>query len=411
MTLRFPIYLDHNATTPVDPRAFEAMRPYFMEVFGNAASKSHRFGWDAEAAVIKARNQVAALLSVAGADDPRGAQEIVFTSGATEANNVAIKGVAEQYRDKGRHLVTQVTEHVSVVETCKRLQRDAGFEVTWLAVDRKGRVGPEQVADAVRPDTVLVSVMWANNETGTIQPMRQIGAVCRERGVLLHSDATQAVGKVPIDVEADFVDLLSLSGHKFYGPKGCGALYARRKNGTRVRLSPLFDGGGHERGFRAGTLNVPGIVGLGEACEIARNDMAGESARLAGLRDRLQQGIMGRVEGVVVNGDGDAPAGRLPHVTNLSFTGVDDGQRVMRAMSDVALSSGSACSSGGLHASYVLLAMGVPEGLAHSAVRFGVGRFTTEEEVDYVVEKIAGVVARLREPAAKAGECGVPVKG
>lgn len=397
--MRLPIYLDHSATTPMDPRVFEAMRPYFTETFGNPASKSHSFGWAAERAVNRARNQVAALLGVEP-DEQTGAREIVFTAGATESNNLAIKGAADAYREKGRHIVTQVTEHKSVVDACKRLQRD-GWEITWLGVDRLGRVSPADVAAAIRPDTVLVSVMWANNETGTIQPLREIGRICRERGVIFHTDATQAIGKAPVDVHGDFVDLLSMTGHKMYGPKGTGALFVRRKN-PRVRLTALLDGGGHERGFRSGTLNVPGIVALGAACEVALSGMAEESRRFAALRDRLEAGIR-RLDGVSVNGD---RSNRLPFVTNLSFAGVD-GSQLLRGLDDVAVSSGSACTSASLEASYVLRAMGTPDELAYSSVRYSVGRFTTEAEVDYAVEKTRSVVQRLRAAAAAAeAECG-----
>ena len=375
--MQLPIYLDHSATTPMDPRVFEAMRPYFTETFGNPASKSHAFGWAAERAVNRARNLVAALIGVEQ-DEQTGAREVLFTAGATESNNLAIKGAADAYRDKGRHLVTQVTEHKSVLDTCKRLRRD-GWEVTVVGVDRLGRVSPHDVARAIRPDTVLASVMWANNETGTVQPIREIGRVCRERGVVFHTDATQAVGKVPIEVHADFVDLLSLTGHKMYGPKGTGALFVRRKN-PRVRLTALLDGGGHERGFRSGTLNVPGI---------------------AALRDRLESGIC-RLDGVTVNGD---PAGRLPFVTNLSFAGVD-GSQLLRGLDDVAVSSGSACTSASLEASYVLRAMGTPDDLAYNSVRYSVGRFTTEEQVDYAVQKTASVVRRLRAATSTAADCG-----
>jgi cysteine desulfurase len=389
MNVKLPVYLDHNATTPLDPRVFEAMTPYFMEIFGNPASKTHAFGRAAEAAVLKARNQIAALLNV-DQDEQTGAREIILTSGATEANNLALKGAADAYRDKGRHVITQVTEHKAVIDTCKRLQRD-GCQITWLGVDRGGRVTPQQVADAIRPDTVLCSIMWANNETGVIQPVREIGAVCRERGVLFHSDATQAVGKVPIDVHADFVDLLSLSAHKLYGPKGCGALFVRRKN-PRVRLTAQFDGGGHERGFRSGTLNVPGIVGLGAACAVAREELAEEATRLSALRDKLEQSIARQVGAVFVNGEREH---RLPGVTNLSFVEVD-GDRLIAALSDLAVSSGSACTSASLEASYVLRAMGIADDLAHSAVRFSLGRSTTEEEVDYAVARVTEVVTRLR---------------
>lgn len=395
MTLRLPIYLDHSATTPVDPQVFEAMRPYFLETFGNAASRTHRFGWEAEAAVAKARAQVAALFNV-DIDPQLGAREIVFTSGSTESNNLAIRGVAESYIAKGRHIITQVTEHKSVIDPCKRLQRE-GFDITWLGVDEFGRVTPEQVAEAIRPDTVLVSIMWANNETGTLQPMHEIGRVCRERGVLFHSDATQAIGKIPIDVHAACVDLLAFSAHKFYGPKGAGGLFVRRKN-PRVRLTPLFEGGGHERGFRSGTLNVPGIVGVGAACALALRDMAADAARLSALRDRLEREILNREPGTRINGH---PTHRLPHVTNLSFPNVD-GDRLLKGFDDIAVSSASACSSGSLAASYVLRAMGVPEELAQASVRFSLGRRTTEEEIDYAIQKTLSILAAARAVAATA---------
>jgi cysteine desulfurase len=395
MALRFPIYLDYSATTPVDPRAFETMRPYFTEVFGNAASATHSFGHAAQDAVLRARNQVAALLNVEQ-DDRQGAREIVFTSGATEANNLAIKGVAATYRDKGRHLITQATEHKAVIESCQRLSSE-GFEITWLPVDRNGRVSAQQVADAIRPDTLLVSIMYANNETGTIQPMRQIGTVCKQREVFFHTDATQAVGKVPIDVHADGIDLLSLSAHKFYGPKGTGALFVRRK-GPRVRLMPLFDGGGHERGYRSGTLNVPGIVGLGAACEIAMREIPAESKRLSTLRDEFESRILSSLDRVQINGDSEH---RLPHVSNLSFAAAD-GSSILRALDDVALSSGSACTSASLQASHVLRAMGIEDELAHNSIRFSLGRFTTQEEVDYVADKVIRAVTACRgEPRVR----------
>ena len=384
MPLKLPIYLDHNATTPVDEGVFEAMRPYFCGMFGNAASRSHSFGWAAEKAVDRARQQAAALLNA----DPR---EIVWTSGATESNNLAIKGVAESYGQKGKHIITQATEHKAVIDVCRRLE-GRGFEVTWLPVDRAGRVAVEQVAAAMREDTILVSIMWANNETGTIQPIRDIGGICHERGVLFHTDATQAVGHVPVDVEADGVDLLSFSGHKFYGPKGCGGLYVRREN-PRVRLSPLFDGGGHERGFRSGTLNVPGIVGVGAASELAMGMMGREGPRVAALRDRLEEGMGREIDLVGVNGDIQH---RLPHTSNLSFACVD-GQSLLMALDDVAVSSGSACTSTSLQPSHVLKAMGLEPGLAHSSVRFGLGRGSSEEEIDYVIAKVARAVRRLRE--------------
>lgn len=383
------IYLDYNATTPVDPRVFEAMRPYFTEVFGNAASSSHAFGRAAQDAVVRARNQVAALLNVE--QDPLGgAREIIWTSGATESNNLAIKGVAGSYADKGRHIITQATEHRAVLDPCRRLEAE-GHAVTWLPVNSEGRVTPEQIAQAIRPDTVLVSIMYANNETGTIQPIREIGGLCKARGVFFHTDATQAAGKIPIDVHADGVDLLSLSAHKLYGPKGAGALFVRRKD-PRVRLAPLLDGGGHERGYRSGTLNVPGIVGLGAACEVAQREMPAEAARLWGLRDRLETAIIAALPRVFINGD---PAHRLPQVTNLSFAGAD-GNSILRALDDIAVSSGSACTSASLEASHVLRAMGIDDELAHNAIRFSLGRFTTWQEVDYVVGKVVRVVQSIR---------------
>ena len=384
------IYLDYCATTPVDERVFEAMRPYFCEVFGNAASGSHAYGHEAAAAVLRARNQVAALLG-ADRDERTGAREIVFTSGATEANNLAIKGAVEAYADKGRHVVTQVTEHKAVLDTCKYLAEHRGCEVTYLPVDRHGRVSAAQVADAIRPDTVLVSVMWANNETGALLPIREIGAVCRDRGVLLHTDATQAVGKVPIDLSVDPIDLLSLSAHKFYGPKGAGALFVRRRD-PRARLVPQLHGGGHERGFRSGTLNVPGIVGLGAAAEVCRLEMAAEAARTTDLRDRLEHQIQS-AGGVSVNGD---PVHRLPNVTNLSFAAVR-GDRLVAALDGVAVSAGSACTSASLEASHVLRAMGVDPQLAAQSVRFSVGRMTTRAQVDYVADKVVRAVTDLRE--------------
>lgn len=393
MTPKPPIYLDHSATTPVDPRVFEAMRPFFCETYGNPASQSHAFGWAAETAANVARNQVAALIGAEQEDaDSGGSREIVFTAGSTESNNFAIKGVADAYRDKGRHLITQVTEHKSVLEACNHLERD-GWEITRVPVDGLGRVDPAHVAQAIRPDTVLVSIMWANNETGTYQPIREIGQICRQRKVLFHTDATQAVGKTPIDVNADFVDLLSLSGHKIYGAKGTGALFIRRK-GPRVKITCQTDGGGHERGLRSGTLNVPGIVALGAACEILTREMTDEAARLSKLRNRLENGIRESLGADVVHINGD-PARRSPAVTNLSFAGVD-GSSLLWAMDDVAVSSGSACNSGGVSPSFVLCAMNIPDELAQAALRFSVGRFTTEEQIDYAIDKTVQVIQRLR---------------
>ncbi len=384
MSVKLPIYLDNNATTPMDPRVFEAMKPYFMELFGNSASRNHSFGWAAEKAVDKAREQVAALLNA----DPK---EIIWTSGSTESNNLAIKGVAEMYRDKGKHIITQVIEHKAIIDPCKRLQRD-GYDVTFLQVDKTGMIDIEALKAAIRPDTILVSIMYANNEIGTINPVKEIGKICKEKGILFHTDATQAVGKIPVDVEADGIDLLSISAHKMYGPKGSGALYVRRKN-PRVRLTPIMDGGGHERGFRSGTLNVPGIVGLGAACEIAQKELAEEAKRLTYLRDKLHKGIMAKVDFVTLNGH---PTQRLPHTVNLSFAYVE-GESMLMKINDIAVSSGSACTSASLEPSYVLKALGVGEDLAHSSIRFGLGRFTTEAEVDYVIEKVSKEIGKLRE--------------
>lgn len=385
ISVKLPIYMDHNATTPVDPRVFEAMRPYFTEIFGNAASRFYGLAENAKSAVGKAREQVAALIRASS-------EEIVWTSGATESDNLAVKGVAEMYRDKGRHIITQLTEHKAILDPCKRLERQ-GYEVTWLPVDKGGRVDPQQLSAAIRPDTILVSIMWANNEVGALQPIREIGATCKAKGVIFHTDATQALGKVPIDVEADGVDLLSFSGHKLYGPKGCGGLYVRKRN-PRVRLTAQMDGGGHERGFRSGTLNVPGIVGVGAACEICTKEMDVQSAREAALRDRLEEGLRKRLDFVAVNGSREH---RLPSTTNLSFAYVE-GESILLGMRDVvALSSGSACTSESLEPSHVLRAMGVETSLAHCSIRFSLGRYTTVEEVDTVVEKLAAEIKRLRE--------------
>ena len=386
--MNLPIYLDYNATTPVDPRVVELMTTYLTRVFGNAASKTHAYGRAAEDAVLRARNQVAALLNVEQ-DDRLGAREIVFTSGATEANNLAIKGVADQYRDRGKHIITQVTEHSSVLGTCKRLA-ERGYEITYLPVDASGRVSPQQLADAIRPDTILVSIMYANNETGVIQPMDAIGKICKERGVLFHTDATQALGKIPIDVHADGIDLLACSAHKLYGPKGVGALYVRKRD-PRVRLTALIDGGGHERGFRSGTLNVPGIAALGLACEIAGKDMTAQTARLSALRDRLVESAK-KLGGVRVNGQ---PSPILPHVANLSFEGVD-GMSLLNALDGLAVSSGSACTSASMEASHVLRGMGICEALAHASIRFSLGRMTSDEEIEFAVTKVNEAIPRLR---------------
>ncbi len=377
------IYLDNNATTRVDPRALEAMLPFFSEDYGNAASRHHAFGRRAEAAVEQAREQVARLLGAA----PR---EVVFTSGATESDNLALKGVAGMYRGRGDHLVTAVTEHHAVLDVAKRLERD-GFRVTYLPVDRHGRVAPEQVEEAITEKTILVSLMAANNEIGTLHPIAEVGAVCKRRGVLFHTDAAQLAGKLPIDVEAMGIDLLSLSGHKMYGPKGVGALYVRRRSPT-VRLEPQMDGGGHERGVRSGTLNVPAIVGLGKACELCRAEVAQEAERLTKLRERLREGIQGALEGVTLNGH---PTQRLPGNLNLSFAWLR-GEALLMGLRGLAVSSGSACTSANPEPSYVLRAVGVDDELAHASLRFGLGRFTTEDEVEAAIGEVRRVVGHLR---------------
>ena len=383
MKRAWPIYMDHNATTPVEPRVLEAMLPLFSEHFGNPASRTHPFGWAAARLVDLARQQVAAAISA-------GPEEIVFTSGATEANNLAIKGIAAALRDRGNHLVTCASEHRAVLDPCQRLARE-GFAVTVLPVDGDGRVAAGQVAAALTDGTVLVSAMLANNEIGTLHPVAEIAALCRERGVLVHCDATQAVGKVPVDVGALGVDLLSMSGHKVYGPKGIGALYMRRRR-PRLVPAPLLDGGGHEQGWRSGTLNVPGIVGLARALEVALADLEAESRRLGALRDRLQAGITGRLDGVVVNGH---PVERLPNTVSLSFAGVD-GNALLVGLREVAVSSGSACTSADPRPSHVLAAIGRPKALAAATLRFSLGRGNTEAEVDAVVAAVAREVVRLR---------------
>jgi cysteine desulfurase len=385
MALKLPIFMDYHSTTPVDPRVLEEMIPYFTTKFGNAASRSHKFGWEAEEAVDVARERMARLI---GAKDSK---EIVLTSGATESDNLAIKGVAEFYKDKGNHIITTVTEHKAVLDTCKRLEK-AGFEVTYLGVGKDGRVDPDDVRRAIREKTILVSVMLANNEIGAVQPLEEIGKITRDRGVLLHSDAVQGVGKVAFDVQAMNVDLASLTAHKIYGPKGIGALYVRRSR-PRVRLVAQMDGGGHERGMRSGTLAVPLIVGFGKACEVMMTDAKVDNARLLGLRDRLRARIMGRLDEVYVNGSWEH---RLPGNLNLSFNFVE-GEGLLMAIKDVAVSSGSACTSASLEPSYVLRALGVGDELAHSSIRFGLGRFNTEEEVDYVGDLVVDKVERLRE--------------
>ncbi len=382
MTLKLPIYMDNHATTSVDPRVVEAMLPYFTEVFGNAASRSHSFGWTAEKAVEAARDQVGALIGASG-------KEIVWTSGATESDNLAIKGAAEFNRERGNHIVTSQIEHKAVLDTCKRLEKD-GFDVTYLPVESDGRVSAAAVKAAMTDKTIVVSIMLANNEIGVINPVNEIGAVVKERGAIFHIDAVQGVGKIPFDVNAARADLLSLSAHKMYGPKGIGALYVRRK--PRVRITAQIDGGGHERGMRSGTLNVPAIVGFGKAAEICRTEMASEAERLRKLRDRLLTGIQAEVEDTVVNGSLEH---RLPGNLNISFAYVE-GEAMLMGLKDVAVSSGSACTSASLEPSYVLRALGVAEEMAHTSIRFGLGRFTTEEEVDYVIKLVVEKVKKLR---------------
>jgi cysteine desulfurase len=378
-----PIYLDNNSTTRTDPRVLEAMLPYFTQHYGNAASRTHVFGWQAEEAVQQAREQIAALIGAS-------AREIVFTSGATESNNLALKGSAAMLRRRGDHIVTVQTEHKAVLDPCRRLERD-GYCVTYLPVDRFGRVSAAQVAEALTQKTILVSVMTANNEIGTLQPIGDIGRLCKERGVLFHTDAAQAAGKLPLDVEEMAIDLLSLSAHKMYGPKGVGALYVRRRE-PHVRLEPLLDGGGHERGMRSGTLPVPLIVGFGVACSLCQQEMGPETERQTQLRERLREGIQSQVEDTSLNGH---PTERLPGNLNLSFAHVR-GEALLMALRSVAVSSGSACTSADPEPSYVLRALGVPEDLAHASIRFGLGRFTTEEEIDYVSDEVARQVTRLR---------------
>jgi cysteine desulfurase len=397
--MKLPIYLDYQATTPCDPRVVEAMLPYFTEHYGNAASRNHKYGWAAEEAVERSREQIAALL---GAN----AKEIVFTSGSTESINLALKGAAEMYSDKGKHIITCQAEHKAVLDVCKHLEQQ-GFEVTYLQPDKTGRVSVEQVAGALRPDTILVALMWANNEVGTLNPIREIGALCHEKGVLLFTDATQAAGKIPVDVEADHVDMLCLSGHKVYGPKGVGVLYVRRKN-PRVRLVAQMDGGGHERGMRSGTLNVPGIVGLGKACELAHTELESEAKRCAELRDHLEKRIFSELDFVHLNGNREH---RLPNNLNVSFAFVE-GESLLMGISDVAVSSGSACTSASLEPSHVLRSMDVGEDLAHSSIRFGVGRFTTREEVDFAADRVIAAVKRLRElsPLYEMAQEGIDLK-
>jgi cysteine desulfurase len=382
--MKLPIYFDNHATTQLDPRVLEAMMPYFTTVFGNAASRNHQFGWEAEEAVEKARKQIADLIGATP-------KEIVFTSGATESNNLALKGIAEMYAERGNHIITQATEHKAVLDTCKRLEKE-GVRVTYLPVKQDGLIDLDQLRDAITDKTILISIMYANNEIGVVQPVQEISKIAKEKGVLFHTDAVQAVGKIPVNVIADGIDVLSLSAHKLYGPKGVGALYVRRRN-PRVQITAQIDGGGHERGMRSGTLNVPGIVGLGAACEIANREMAEESKRLRFLRDKLKDKLMSQLDEVYINGSMEH---RLPHNLNISFAYVE-GESLLMGINDIAVSSGSACTSATLEPSYVLKALGAGDDLAHSSIRFGLGRFNTEEEVDYVANKVVDVVSKLRE--------------
>ena len=382
--LQFPIYLDHNATTPCDPRVVEAMIPYFTNNFGNAASRNHPFGWQAEEAVDYAREQVAKLIGA----DPK---EIIFTSGATEGDNLAIKGVFEMYASKGNHIITCNIEHKAVLDTCKHIEKEGG-EVTYLKVKPNGLVDLAELEAAIKPNTILIALMYANNEIGTVMPMQEISAIAKKHGVLVFSDATQAVGKIPVDVNKDGIDLMAFTAHKMYGPKGVGALYVRRKN-PRVKVTAQIDGGGHERGMRSGTLNVPGIVGFGKACEICRNEMEEETKRVVKLRDKLENALL-QIEESYLNGDKEY---RLPHVTNISFKYVEGEGLMMGFNKNIAVSSGSACTSASLEPSYVLKALGLGDDLAHSSLRFGLGRFTTEEQIDYTIEQVTNTVNKLRE--------------
>ncbi len=382
--LKLPIYLDHNATTPMDPRVLEAMIPYFTENFGNAASRNHSFGWHAEEAVDYAREQIATLIGA----DPK---EIIFTSGATEGDNLAIKGVYEMYASKGNHIITATTEHKAVLDTCKHLEK-LGAEVTYLEVQPDGLIDLKELEAAMRPTTILVAIMYANNEIGVVQPVKEISAIAKKHGALFFTDAVQAVGKIPVDVNADGIDLMAFTAHKMYGPKGVGALYVRRKN-PRVKVTAQVDGGGHERGMRSGTLNVPGIVGFGKACELARTDMAEDTARISKLRDKLENALK-QLDESYVNGN---PAHRLPHVSNISFKYVEGEGLMMGFNKDIALSSGSACTSASLEPSYVLKALGLGDDLAHSSLRFGLGRYTTEEQIDFTIKAVSETVLKLRE--------------
>jgi cysteine desulfurase len=382
--LNFPIYLDHNATTPCDPRVVEAMIPYFTSSFGNAASRNHPFGWQAEEAVDYAREQVAKLIGA----EPK---EIIFTSGATEADNLALKGVFEMYASKGNHIITCNIEHKAVLDTCKHIEKEGG-EVTCLKVKDDGLIDLAELEAAIKPATILIAIMYANNEIGTVMPMKEISAIAKKKGILVFSDATQAVGKIPVDVNKDGIDLMAFTAHKMYGPKGVGALYVRRKN-PRVKVTAQIDGGGHERGMRSGTLNVPGIVGFGKACEICLNEMEEETARVSKLRDKLQTELL-KIEESYLNGDKEH---KLPHVTNISFKYVEGEGLMMGFNKSIAVSSGSACTSASLEPSYVLKALGLGDDLAHSSLRFGLGRFTTEEQIDYTIEQVTDTVNKLRE--------------
>jgi cysteine desulfurase len=382
--LKLPIYLDNNATTPMDPRVLETMLPYFTQHFGNAASRNHPFGWEAEEAVDYAREQVAKLIGA----DPK---EIIFTSGATEGDNLGIKGVFEMYASKGNHIITATTEHKAVLDTCKHIEK-LGGEVTYLEVKENGLIDLSELEAAIKPTTILISIMYANNEIGVIQPVKEIAAIAKKHGVLFFTDATQAVGKIPVDVIKDAIDIMTFTGHKMYGPKGIGALYVRRKN-PRVKVTAQMDGGGHERGMRSGTLNVPGIVGFGKACELCRLEMDEDAKRITVLRDKLETELM-KLEEAYING---TPESRLPHVTNISFKHVEGEGLLMGFNKNIALSSGSACTSASLEPSYVLKALGLGDDLAHSSLRFGLSRFTTEEEVDYTIKAISETVLKLRE--------------
>ena len=382
--LKFPIYLDHNATTPCDPRVVEAMIPYFTNSFGNAASRNHPFGWQAEEAVDYAREQVARLIGA----DPK---EIIFTSGATEGDNLAIKGVFEMYASKGNHIITCNIEHKAVLDTCKHIEKEGG-EVTYLKVKPNGLVDLAELEAAIKPTTILIAIMYANNEIGTVMPMKEISAIAKKHGVLVFSDAVQAVGKIPVDVNKDGIDIMAFTAHKMYGPKGVGALYVRRKN-PRVKVTAQIDGGGHERGMRSGTLNVPGIVGFGKACEICINEMEADTQRIIKLRDKLENALL-QVEESYLNGDKDY---RLPHVSNISFKYVEGEGLMMGFNKNIAVSSGSACTSASLEPSYVLKALGLGDDLAHSSLRFGLGRYTTEEQIDYTIEQVTNTVNKLRE--------------